>query len=60
MLGEQKIDGLAVFIYGAIQIAPLALHADVRLVHAPADPYRPFAPMESRIEEQTILDDPTG
>jgi hypothetical protein len=43
---QQKIDGLARLIHGTREIAPLALHFDARLVHAPADPHRTFAPME--------------
>src|SRR5262245_32154112 len=32
VLGEQKVNGLAVFIHRAVEIAPLALHLDVGLV----------------------------
>jgi hypothetical protein len=38
LLYEQEIDGLAALIHGAIEIAPLPLRVDARLVHPPADP----------------------
>jgi hypothetical protein len=33
--GEQKVDGLAFFVDGAVEIRPLAFDLDVRLVHPP-------------------------
>jgi hypothetical protein len=33
---EQEVDGVAVFVDGPVEIFPLALDADVRLVHSPA------------------------
>ena len=58
MLGEQKVNGLAVLIDRSIQIAPLPLDLDVRLVHPPANPHRTLAPMEGLLELRAIFDDP--
>ena len=55
---EQKVNGLAVFIHGAIQVAPLAFDADVGLVHAPAAPHRPLAEVEHGFQLRAILQDP--
>src|SRR4029453_8912230 len=46
------------FIHRTVEIPPLALHLNIRLIHAPADPDLPFAAMECLFEEGTILDDP--
>src|SRR5687767_15982172 len=46
LLGEQKVNGLAVFVYGAVQILPLTLHFDIRLIHTPTHPYRTLAAVE--------------
>jgi hypothetical protein len=46
MFGEQKVNGLPVFVDGAIEIAPLALHLDVCLVHPPAAPHRALTPVK--------------
>src|SRR5262249_11581805 len=45
VLREQKVDRLAVFVDGAIQVIPLAFDLDVGLVHPPADPHRTLASM---------------
>jgi hypothetical protein len=58
VLGEQKVNALAVFIHRPLQIAPLPLHLDVRLVHPPAHPHRTLAPMEGLLELRAIFDDP--
>jgi len=39
VLCEEKVDRLARFIDGAIEIAPLALDLDIGLVHPPTDPH---------------------
>src|SRR5215470_13623239 len=57
-LGEEKVDGLTRFIDGAIEIAPLALHFDVGLVHPPTDPYRTLAPVKRLFQQRTIFDGP--
>src|SRR4030095_2900502 len=58
VLGEQKVNGLAMFVHRAVEIAPLALHLDVGLVHPPADPHWTLAPMKRLFELWTIFDDP--
>jgi hypothetical protein len=57
MRGEQKVNGLAVLIYRAIEIAPLTFDLDVRLVQPPAHPYWTLAPMERLLELRAIFDD---
>src|SRR6266446_4621142 len=58
VLREQKVYGVAMFIHRTIQIASLAFHLDVRLVHPPADPHWTLAPMERLLELRAIFDDP--
>src|SRR5256885_8612600 len=58
LLRQEEINGLALLIHRTVEIPPLALHLDIRLIHAPADPDLPFAAMERLFEEGTILDDP--
>jgi hypothetical protein len=58
MLGQQKVNGLAVLIDRPIQIAPLPLNLDVRLIHPPTDPYRTLAPVKRLFQQRAILDSP--
>src|SRR5215831_10845069 len=58
VLREEKVNGLAVFIHRTIQIPPLPLHFDVRLVHPPADPDRPLPAMKRLFQLGAIFDDP--
>src|SRR5262245_56240330 len=58
MFGEQKVNGLAIFVDSAVEIAPLTLDLDVRLVHAPADIHRPLAAMERLFELWAVFDYP--
>src|SRR5262245_4275739 len=58
LLGEQKVNGLAGLVYRAIEIAPLPLHFDVRLVHAPTDPHRALAAMKRLFQQGTVFDHP--
>src|SRR5262249_19717778 len=58
VLGEQKVNRLAVLIYRAVEITPLALHLDGGFVHAPADPHGTLAPMEGVLQLGTILHHP--
>src|SRR5262249_18981631 len=58
MLGEQKVNGLAVLIDRSIQIAPLPLDLDVGLVQPPADPYRAFTPVKRLFQQRAIFDGP--
>src|SRR5215475_12780793 len=44
--GEEKVDRLARFIDGAIEIEPLALAFNIRLIHPPTDPHRAFTPVQ--------------
>ena len=46
MLGEQKVNGLALLIYRTLEIAPLALHLNVCLVHPPAHPHGTLVTLE--------------
>jgi hypothetical protein len=58
---EQKVDGLAILIHSihsAIQLGPLAFDPDIRLVQAPAEPYRPLAAMKGRFQVRAILHNP--
>src|SRR5262249_13901297 len=57
-LGEEKVDRLTRFIDGAIEIAPLALAFDVRLVHPPTDPHRALTPVKRLFQQRAILDGP--
>src|SRR5215510_3661535 len=58
LLRQEEINGLALLIHRTVEIPPLAVHLDIRLIHAPAEPDLPFAAMERLFEEGTILDDP--
>src|SRR5438874_13634013 len=58
MFREQKVNSLTVFVDGTIQIPPLALDFDVRLVHPPADVYRPLAPVKGFFQQRAIFHDP--
>ena len=37
-----KIDDLSVLLHRTIEVAPLALDLDIRLIYAPTDPHRPL------------------
>src|SRR5207248_10430181 len=39
LLGQEKINGLALLIHGTIEVAPLPFDLDGGLVHPPTDPY---------------------
>ena len=54
VLCEEKVNGLPGLIHGAIEVVPLAFDLDVGLVHTPADPHRPLAPVERRFQLGTI------
>jgi hypothetical protein len=56
---QQEINGLARLIDGTIEIIPVALHIDIRLIHALADPHRALAPVERLFQLRTIFHDPT-
>ena len=59
VLGEEKVDRLAVFVDGTIEIVPHTLHFDVRLVEAPAHPHRPLPSMERFFQLGAIFDHPS-
>src|SRR5262245_2633101 len=46
LLREEKVNGLPHFIDSPIEIAPLALHLDVRLVHTPTHPNGALTPVK--------------
>src|SRR5262245_55267819 len=58
MLGQQKVNGLAVFVHGAVEVVPLAFDLDVGLIHQPAHLPRLFASMERLFQRRTVFDDP--
>src|SRR5207244_2556204 len=58
LLREEEIDGLALFIHRAIQIAPLTLHLDVGFIHPPTDPDRPLVAVECLLQLRAVLHDP--
>jgi hypothetical protein len=57
---QQKIKGLSLSVHGARHIFPLALDADVRLIHPPALPYRALPQAELLLELRRLLEDPAG
>ena len=58
LLREQEVNGLTVFVHGAIQIAPLSFDPNIRFVHPPAQPHRPLAAVERRFELGSVLQHP--
>src|SRR5215813_7386947 len=58
VLRQQKVDRLPGCIDGAIQIAPLACHADVGLVHAPAAPHGALAAVKGLCQWGAVFDHP--
>ncbi len=58
LLGEEKGNGLTMFVYSTIEVIPRTFDLDVRLVHAPADPHRALPAVERLRELRTVLDDP--
>src|SRR5215510_12463767 len=58
VLGQQKVNRLAVFVHGAIEIVPLAFNLDVGLIHPPAHPHWTLAPMERLFQGGTVFDHP--
>src|SRR6266568_4687072 len=58
LLGEEKIDRLAMLVHRTVQIFPLAPHLDVRLVHPPTHPNGPLTPVKRFLQQRAILDSP--
>ena len=58
MLGEQKVNRLAVFVHGALEVVPRAFDLDVGRIPPPAHPHRLRAPMARFCQGGTVLDDP--
>jgi len=56
LLGQQEVDGLAVFVHSTIETNPLAPHFDISVVHPPTDPHGALAPVEFLFELWTVLD----
>jgi len=59
LLREQKVNALAVFVHGTVQVVPLAFDPDGGLVHAPVDPHRPLAAMKLLLQLRAVFDDLT-
>jgi hypothetical protein len=59
LLGEQKVEGLAVLIDRAVPILPLALSLYLRLIHPPTHPHRALAALKRFLQQRTLVDDPT-
>src|SRR5262245_4450045 len=57
-LREEKVNRLSHFIDSTIEIAPLALHLDVGLIHPPTDPHGTLPAVECLLQLWAILDDP--
>src|SRR5882724_11729463 len=58
LLGQQKVNRLAVLVYRPIQIPPFTFDADVRLIHAPTDPDGPLAAVKRLLELRAVFDAP--
>jgi hypothetical protein len=58
MFGEQKVNGVAIFVDRAIEIPPLAIHFNVGLIHAPTDVDRPLAPVKGFLQLRAVFDHP--
>src|SRR5438874_5488726 len=58
MFSKQKVNGLAVFVDSAIEIPPLPLHFNIRLIHAPTGPDGSLAPVKGSRELGAIFDHP--
>jgi len=56
LLGQQEVDGLAVFVHSAIETNPLAPHFDISVVHPPTDPHGALAPVAFLFELWTVFD----
>src|SRR4029077_9861731 len=59
LLGEQKVNRLALLIHGTIEVTPYAFDLDVRLVHPPTDPHRTLPAVEHLLQQGTVFHDPT-
>jgi len=53
---QEEVDRPARLIHGAIQMAPLAFHLDVGLVHPPADPHRSLGVWS--VHHQSLMESP--
>ena len=56
--GQQKINRVACLVDGSIQILPLALHADLCLIQAPAASHRSLARPKRYLQEWRVLEHP--
>src|SRR5277367_3460951 len=52
---QEKVDGAPLFIYGAIQVDPLAFDLEVSLIHAPRVADRPRVPAPALFKLRDIL-----
>jgi len=57
--GQQKVNGLAFFVNGSIQIVPFTFDIDLGLIHSPAgaNSFLPFP--ELNFEDRSIFDNPS-
>jgi hypothetical protein len=51
---QEKIDGAALFIYGAIQVDPPAFDLDISLIDAPGTAHRPGVPVPAFLELRDV------
>ena len=58
LLGQQKVNDLAVFVQRTVEIPLLAFHFNIGLVHAPTRPHRALAPVEFLFKLRTVLHHP--
>jgi site-specific DNA recombinase len=58
VLRQEEVNGLAMCVHSAIEVAPLGFDANVGLVHAPADPHRPLAVVKRLFQWGTVFHDP--
>jgi hypothetical protein len=56
--GQEAVDGLTISVHGAVEVAPLPAHPEVRFIHPPAEPGRPLAAVERRFQLRALLQDP--
>src|SRR5436189_5926252 len=56
MLGQQKVNRLAGFVYGSVEVVPLTFDLNVGLIHPPADLHRLLALIERVFHGSTVFD----
>jgi hypothetical protein len=56
--GQQKVNGVALFIHGAIEVDPFPFNFHIGFVHAPAPAHRALPLAERLLTLRRVLDDP--